>query len=295
MRAPAATLPPARSSASRARASSSSCRRPRARAEPTRTVELARSASGRRGAVRAGGSVDLGDRGLQLLDEPLPAVCVGGEGLRVGALQRRGEPLSGVATVGFGRRVLVAIVAASGDRVEPVALAAAAQRAVAPLARDVLAAEDEGLPERESLGDVAGDRVGVLERGPVARSGVQVAGVEPDASGPAARRRRSRRAGSTSVTVPRSPLQTSRARSLRRSTTRSPAANPALPICSSAVPSAPAARISARARPLRSRTSTRRRRSSPTGQGRARPTSRPPVAAAPPRRPRPGTTRPCSP
>ena len=204
-----ATRRAARSSASRARARAWWCcrRAPRRSRCGAVALQLGARAPRRHARSRRRRRASACARS-KLLDEPLLAACVAGQvvGLRAldrGASRSRGPPPARSAGANSSRSSV-----AVGDRVEAVALAAAAERAVAPLARDPVAGEHEGLLERQALGDVAGDRVAVLERGAVTRLAVEVVRRRAGRAGRRARRRRRAAPARPPVTMPRSPLAT---------------------------------------------------------------------------------------
>ena len=112
------------------------------------------------------------------------------DGHRFGLAPRqcRSEPSPRVWAMRVGRRELIAGQVLVGD-VEPIGLAAAAHRDVEPFACAARVGEHEGSLGRESLGDVAGDRVPVDERRLAVLCGLeQERAVEVDAPLPALER-----------------------------------------------------------------------------------------------------------
>ena len=158
---------------------------------------------------------------------------VGRQPLRTRATEAGDQRGSRIARRAGTGRVLEPLVSLALDDVEPVGLDPAAERDIAPLARELVGREHERPPAREALREMTGDRVAELERGAtMAVDRLQIAPAERDATRSQLTVSSAPR-GSSATTVPRSPLTTSSERSLRRSTTRSPTENAAPPTRSS--------------------------------------------------------------
>src|SRR4051794_33783972 len=90
---------------------------------------------------------------------------VGRQRLSARALQRVDEFGARLASLARRRRVLVTLGSRRCERVEAVAVGAAAEGDVAGLAGELIGGEDEGLATGHALRKVGGDRVAVLKRG----------------------------------------------------------------------------------------------------------------------------------
>src|SRR3954451_14866430 len=90
---------------------------------------------------------------------------VGRQRLSARSLQRIDESGARLASLARRRRVLVTLGSRRCERVEAVAVGAAAQRDVAGLAGELIGGEDEGLATGHALREVGGDRIAVLECG----------------------------------------------------------------------------------------------------------------------------------